>query len=50
MGYSLLVVGILVFYNLIFLPKVLKMWKKLRKEGKWDIENAPLLTGEESIV
>jgi hypothetical protein len=49
-GYFLLMVGILVFYNLILLPRVLKMWKEWKKEAIHENENAPLLTGEESMT
>ena len=49
-GYSLLVMGILVYYNLVLLPRVVKIWKKWKNEEKHGNENAPLLTGKESMA
>ena len=49
-GYSLLVMGILVYYNLILLPRVVKIWKKWKNEERYGNENSPLLTGEESMA
>ena len=50
-GFSLLVIGILVYYNLVLLPFVIKTWKKLKSEQlDSDEEESPLLTGNEGTV
>ena len=43
-GYFLLLIGILVYYNLVLLPRVVRIWKKLKKEES-DSDEEPLLTG-----